>query len=81
MNELLKDTALGLLLPCPFCGARDFDIRERGRQWMGAKGWSEPVAVDVVHWCPAEPGQPSSSPIMRTGRELDGAVAAWNRRA
>jgi len=67
------------LLPCPFCGHASHDVRENGRMWTGQR-MSEPVSVSVIHWCPAEPGQPSRI-IERVGRDHASAIAAWNRRA
>lgn len=67
------------LLPCPFCGAGETQIRENGKIWLGMK-FSEPSSVSVFHWCEAVPGQPSR-PIERVGRDEASAIEAWNRRA
>jgi len=67
------------LKPCPFCGAGETQIRENGRIWSGMK-YSDPISVSVFHWCEPEPGQPSRA-IERIGRDLDSAIAAWNKRA
>jgi hypothetical protein len=67
------------LKPCPFCGGTDTRVRENGRVWIGMK-YGEPSSVSILHWCPAEPGQPSRV-LERVGRDLASAVAAWNRRA
>lgn len=67
------------LLPCPFCGAGTFDIRENGKIWMGQK-YSEPASVSVFHWCEPVEGQPSRA-IERVGRDRASALEAWNRRA
>lgn len=66
------------LLPCPFCGGTETDIRENGRVWSG-RGWGEPCSVSIWHWCLEVPGQPARG-IERIGRDLPSAVAAWNRR-
>jgi hypothetical protein len=66
------------LLPCPFCGAGVFDIRLNGRVWTGSK-YTEPTAVEIMHWCEEVKGQPSR-PISRIGRDLESAVRMWNMR-
>jgi hypothetical protein len=67
------------LLPCPFCGGREFEIKENGKMWSGTK-YTNPVSVSVLHWCEEIPGQPSSRMIERVGRDLESAVASWNMR-
>jgi hypothetical protein len=66
------------LKPCPFCGGTEVLVRENGRIWTGRK-YGDPVSVSIMHWCPAEPGQPSRA-LERAGRDRASAVAAWNRR-
>lgn len=66
------------LEPCPFCGAGTFDIKEN-RSWQGMK-WSDPISVEVRHWCPKVDGQPSPRMIAMVGRDRPSAVASWNRR-
>ena len=65
--------------PCPFCGNAAVQIKENGKVWAGTR-YGEPVSVSIQHWCPAEKGQPSRM-IERIGRDLESAIAAWNRRA
>lgn len=65
--------------PCPFCGGEELLFEENGKMWTGSR-YSEPVSVSIRHWCPVEEGQPNRM-IERIGRDLDSAVAAWNRRA
>lgn len=67
------------LAPCPFCGAGQTVIHVNRGTWTGM-GWSEPVSVEVRHWCAEVPGQPSRL-IARVGRDEKAAIAAWNRRA
>lgn len=67
------------LKPCPFCGGSDLQFVENGKMWAGMR-YSEPTSVSVRHWCPPSPGQPSRM-IERVGRDLESAVAAWNKRA
>lgn len=67
------------LLPCPFCGAGETIIVENGRMWTGQR-YSDPVSVEVRHWCPAVEGQPGRM-IARVGRDEASAIAAWNTRA
>lgn len=69
----------GELLPCPFCGAGETVLHVNKGTWLG-RGYGEPVSVEIRHWCPQEPGQPSR-PILRIGRDESSAIAAWNRRA
>lgn len=65
--------------PCPFCGAGETHIHPNKGVWTGM-GFSETISVEVRHWCPPEPGQPSRG-IVRIGRDEVSAIAAWNRRA
>ncbi|NOV22892.1 hypothetical protein E5S69_04990 [Cupriavidus necator] len=67
------------LLPCPFCGAGETVLHVNKGTWNG-QGYGEPVSIEIRHWCPQEPGQPSR-PILRIGRDEASAIAAWNRRA
>jgi len=67
------------LSPCPYCGGGTTEIHPNGRVWMGTK-YSEPASVEVRHWCPPEPGQPSRM-LVRVGRDEAAAVAAWEKRA
>lgn len=67
------------LAPCPWCGAGTTHIHVNKGTWTGM-GWSEPVSVEVRHWCVEEPGQPSRM-IARAGRDMASAIAAWNRRS
>lgn len=67
------------LLPCPFCGAGVTSIRENGKVWTGQR-YSEPTSVSVQHHCEPIDGQPSRM-IERVGRNLAGAISAWNSRA
>lgn len=72
------DELLNRLLPCPFCGAGQSEIKENGRIWTGKK-YSEPISVSVLHWCEKIEGQPSRM-LERIGRDTEGAIAAWNMR-
>ena len=67
------------LMPCPFCGGGESQIRVNGRIWLGTR-YSEPVSVSVIHYCAGVDGQPSRA-LERIGRDLESAIAAWNRRA
>ena len=67
------------LEPCPFCGAGETHIKENGKVWLGMR-FSEPASVSVLHFCEPVPSQPSRS-LERVGRDLESAIAAWNRRA
>lgn len=68
------------LLPCPFCGGGETRISEnRHSPTMSGNGGL--ISVEINHWCPAVPGQPSRNTVTRTGRDHASAIAAWNRRA
>lgn len=67
------------LKACPFCGAGTFHIKEN-RTWQGMK-YSEPISVEVRHWCERVEGQPSPRMICRVGRDRASAIDAWNCRA
>jgi hypothetical protein len=69
---------LGSLLPCPFCGGGQTEIRENGKVWSGMR-YSAPSSVSVFHHCDKPPGQPHRA-IERVGRDLESAIAAWNLR-
>jgi hypothetical protein len=36
------------LLPCPFCGAGNTEIRENGKVWSGM-GYTAPTSTSVFH--------------------------------
>lgn len=67
------------LLPCPFCGAGNTEIRENGKVWSGM-GYTRPTSTSVFHQCTPITGQPSRA-IERVGRDRASAIAAWNQRA
>lgn len=67
------------LLPCPFCGAGNTEIRENGKVWSGM-GYTRPTSTSVFHHCTPTAGQPSRA-IERVGRDRASAIAAWNQRA
>ncbi len=66
------------LLPCPFCGAGETQIRENGRIWNGVT-YTKPTSVSVLHWCERPEGQPFCT-LEKIGRDRESAIAAWNRR-
>lgn len=69
----------GRLDPCPFCGAGETHIHTNRGAWSGM-GFGQIISVEVRHWCPQDPGQPSRC-FVRIGRDEASAIAAWNRRA
>jgi hypothetical protein len=69
---------LPALLPCPFCGAGEHQIRENGRMWSGMR-FTEPASVTVHHWCEKPDGQPQSV-VTITGRDEASAIGLWNAR-
>jgi hypothetical protein len=66
------------LLPCPFCGGNNSQIRANGKMWNGG-GFGAPASISIMHWCEPIDGQPSR-PIERVGRDLPSAILAWNTR-
>lgn len=68
------------LRECPFCGGGETRITEH-RHSPTMRGDGGLISVEITHWCPAIPGQPSRNTITRTGRDHASAIAAWNRRA
>lgn len=66
------------LMPCPFCGEKA-EIR---RNYMPPVINRPPslISVEVRHWCPPVPGQPSSDSIRFTGRDEASAIDKWNTR-
>jgi len=67
------------LLPCPFCGAGNTEIRDNWKVWSGM-GYTAPTSTSVFHHCRPVAGQPSRA-IERVGRDRASAIAAWNQRA
>ena len=67
------------LKPCPFCGAGSNEIKDMGKYWLGSR-WSEPVAVEVQHWCVKQAGQPSPRKLIFVGKDRYSAIKAWNTR-
>jgi len=67
------------LKPCPFCGSGTNLIHENGRVWQGMS-YSEPVSIEVRHWCEKEEGQPSPRLLKFVGRDKKSAIKAWNTR-
>ncbi|ABX35835.1 hypothetical protein Daci_3197 [Delftia acidovorans SPH-1] len=67
------------LLPCPFCGAGNTEIRDNGKVWSGM-GYTAPTSTSVFHQCRPVAGQPSRA-IERVGRDRASAIASWNQRA
>lgn len=78
LEELTTEVDGHALVLCPFCKAGEFLIRECGRIWNGTK-YGDPSSVEIMHHCTPIPGQPSR-PIIRVGRDVESAVAAWNKR-
>lgn len=65
------------LLPCPFCGGGETEIREN-TMWGGRS--QVVLSVSIRHFCPRELGQPTRA-IERIGRDRESAIKAWNQRA
>lgn len=70
---------MSALSPCPFCGGGETRISE-SRHSPTMSGSGGLISVQITHWCPAVPGQPSRNTVTRTGRNHASAIAAWNRR-
>ena len=67
------------LLPCPFCGSGETEIRET-RLPPTMKGPGAIVSVRLQHWCDRPDGVVATG-ISFTGRERSNAIEQWNRRA
>lgn len=70
------------LKPCPFCGGGETIIKEyplNNMPRMDGKQ-SEIISVEVSHWCDRVPGVVANHVTFR-GRDMETAIAAWNRRA
>lgn len=63
------------LLPCPFCGGTETQIRPN-TYWTGMS--SMVMSVDILHWCKED----NLKTILRIkGRTEDEAKMKWNSRA
>lgn len=70
------------LLPCPFCGGGETDIKAyplNNMPRMDGKP-SAIISVEVRHWCERSDGVVASLAQFR-GRDAESAIGAWNRRA
>lgn len=68
------------LKECPWCTAGTTLIHENKGVWGGTKGYSEPISVEVQHWCEKEEGQPSPRRLVFVGRDTESAIRIWNTR-
>lgn len=66
----------GDLLPCPFCGGTETQIREN-KYWTGMG--SKVMSVEIHHWCEKESGVRGSHITIRAKTEIE-AIERWNRR-
>lgn len=71
------------LMPCPFCGGGETRIEENrlNRAPMMSGKESPVISVEIRHWCPPQQGQPRRNHVVKVGRDMNSAIAAWNRRA
>ena len=68
------------LLPCPFCGAGDTELREVRLPSAYMDGRQPAlVSVEIQHSCARVVGQIRGGVVL-AGRDRASAVAAWNRR-
>lgn len=67
------------LLPCPFCGGGETIIHENKGVWGGANSSSEPISVEVKHWCEEFEGMKSRL-LSFVGKDRTTAIARWNKR-
>lgn len=70
------------LLPCPFCGAGEIEIKEYPLNNMPRMDGrpSAIISVEVRHWCERTDGVVATGIHFR-GRDHASAIAAWNRRS
>ena len=75
--------AMSGLRECPFCGGGETttSVNRLNRAPSMSGKESAIISVEVHHWCTPVEGQPNRNTITRTGRDMDSAIAAWNRRA
>lgn len=66
------------LLPCPFCGGSNTQIK-KNEAWMGGLRPSQLLSVEVRHWC-EQWDKLSSRCISLIGETEDSAVKRWNTR-
>lgn len=64
------------LLPCPFCGGTETQIRPN-TYWTGMK--SLVMSVEIHHWCAREEGVRGSHIVIRAKTETE-AIERWNKR-
>lgn len=70
------------LMPCPFCGGGETLIEENrlNRAPMMSGKESPVISVEIRHWCPPQQGQPRRNHVVKVGRDMNSAIAAWNTR-
>ena len=69
----------GELKACPFCGGGETVIYTNKGTWTGMKS-SDPISVEVRHWCEKQEGQPSGRLLAFVGRDEISAIKRWNTR-
>lgn len=75
-----SDKATGALLPCPFCGSGETEVKENF-MWQGGHRPSSLISVEVLHWCGKTQGMLSRRNVIMAGWDRESAIAAWNYRA
>lgn len=65
------------LVPCPFCGEGETQIREN-THWTGQR--STIISVEILHWCD-NPETNHRSLLRVKGKTEQEAITRWNRRA
>ena len=68
------------LKPCPFCGG-PAEIRENKGSTVYMGKITEPISVEVLHWCGPMAGSLGRRSVIFAGRDRASAIAMWNRRA
>lgn len=80
MDKILNNSELK---NCPFCGTLNETFIETNylnkQPRMDGK-LSAIISVDIRHWCPNIPGNPSQRVIIKTGRDRQSAIDIWNMR-
>lgn len=70
---------------CPFCGTLHETYMEptylsRSPRMGRSNDETNVISVEIRHWCPNIPGQPSQRVIVKVGRDVESVIKLWNMR-